>query len=358
MNSTQAVSREAVSTQAVSGHGCFTLMFLSCPPLALSAGCPILSAAKGGSGCIQRYTQRVLKILLTITLLLTASLSAFADDAPHPMLLWPGTPPGAANVASGQQERDTTGPSDHLIAGQRVGRLGFVSQPTLTFYPAPADHNTGATIVVFPGGGYEILAYDLEGTEVCAWLNRIGVNCALVKYRVPHAGPFPMYTQDLADAQRAVRLVRKNAATWQLNPKRVGVLGFSAGGHLVAALGAHAKDAIYPAADAADEFSARPDFSLLIYPGYLTEEENPHVSDVKPVALTPPSFLVQAEDDPVKVENALIYYEALKQAKVPTELHLYAEGGHGYGLRPTKLPVTHWTDLAATWLRTIGVTTP
>lgn len=302
--------------------------------------------------------QRLALILTLLPLLLLTSLTLRADDAPHPMPLWPAQPPGAANVAASQQERDTTTQSDALIAGKRVSRIGFVSIPTLTFYPAPADHNTGATVVVFPGGGYEILAYDLEGTEVCAWLNGIGVNCALVKYRVPHAGPFPMYTQDLADAQRAVRLVRKNAAAWQLNPKRVGVLGFSAGGHLVAVLGAHAADAIYPAVDAADQYSARPDFSLLIYPGYLIEEQNPHVAEVKPVALTPPSFLVQAEDDPVKVENSLVYYEALKQAKVQAEMHLYAEGGHGYGLRPTKLPVTHWTDTAATWLRTLGVTTP
>jgi len=276
------------------------------------------------------------------------------------MPLWPGTPPGRANVPANEQERDTTEPTDALMAGRRITALGFVSQPSLTFYPAPADHNTGATILVFPGGGYEILAYDLEGTEVCAWLNGIGVNCALVKYRVPNAGPFPRYTQDLADAQRAVRLVRKNAVAWQLNPKRVGVLGFSAGGHLVAALGAHAAAAIYPAVDAADQLSARPDFSLLIYPAYLVEEKNPQTLKpaVRPAALTPPSFLLQAEDDPIKVENSLVYYQALKQAKVPAEMHLYANGGHGYGLRSTKLPVTHWPDLATTWLRTLGVTTP
>ncbi len=300
------------------------------------------------------------RILLTLALFLISTLAASADAGPQPMPLWPGTPPGAPNVAAGQQEHDTTTPEGDLIAGRRVARIGFVFKPTLTFYPAPEGHNTGATIVVFPGGGYEILAYDMEGSEVCAWLNGIGVNCALIKYRVPHAGPFPEQTQDLADAQRAVRLVRSNAEKWQLNPKRVGVLGFSAGGHLVAALGVHAGDAIYPPADAADQLSARPDFALLIYPGLLTQEQDSMaVRDaIKPVALTPPSFLVQAEDDPVKVENALAYYEALKQAKVPAEMHLYAHGGHGYGLRETKLPVTHWTDLATTWLRTIAVTTP
>jgi acetyl esterase/lipase len=276
------------------------------------------------------------------------------------MPLWPSTPPGAPNVAAGQSEHDTTKPTDNMIAGKRVARIGFVSKPTLAFYPASSGKNTGATVVVFPGGAYQILAYDLEGTEVCDWLNGIGVNCALVKYRVPNAGPFPKYTQDLADAQRAVRVVRQHASQWQLDANRVGVLGFSAGGHLVAVLGAHAADPIYPAIDDADKLSARPDFTLLIYPGYLQSDDDPLTlrPEVKPVALTPPSFLIQTEDDTAKVENAWLYYEALKQAKVPAEMHLFANGGHGYGLRPTKLPVTHWPDLAATWLRTLGITTP
>jgi acetyl esterase/lipase len=294
---------------------------------------------------------------LALALALAITTPAFSQTT---MPLWPGTPPGAPNVPAGQQEHDTTKPTDNLIAGKRVARIGFVATPTVTFYPAPNGKNTGAAIVVFPGGGYQIVAYDLEGTEVCDWLNGIGVNCALVKYRVPNAGPFPKYTQDLADAQRAVRIVRQHASQWQLDPHRVGVLGFSAGGHLVAVLGAHASDAIYPVIDDADKLSARPDFTLLIYPGYLQQDDDPLAvrPEVKPVALTPPSFLIQAEDDPVKVENAWIYYEALKQAKVPAEMHLFANGGHGYGLRPTKLPVTHWPDLAATWLHTLGITTP
>jgi acetyl esterase/lipase len=296
------------------------------------------------------------KNVFALALALAITAPAFSQTT---MPLWPGTPPGAPNVATGQQEQDTTKSTDNMIAGKRVTRIGFVSKPTLAFYPAPAAKNTGAAVVVFPGGAYQILAYDLEGTEVCDWLNGIGVNCALVKYRVPNAGPFPKYTQDLADAQRAVRIVRQQASEWQIDPHRVGVLGFSAGGHLVAVLGAHASDPVYSPIDAADKLDARPDFTLLIYPGYL-ELDDTHTlrPEVKPVALTPPSFLIQAEDDPVKVENAWVYYEALKQAKVPAEMHLFANGGHGYGLRPTKLPITHWPDLAATWLHTLGITTP
>jgi acetyl esterase/lipase len=303
------------------------------------------------------YTRRVRTTRLVLILALAAAAPAFSQTT---MPLWPGTPPGPSNVAPGQQEHDTTKATDNMIAGRRVARIGFVSKPTIAFYPAPAGKNTGAAVVVFPGGGYTILAYDLEGTEVCEWLNGIGVNCALVKYRVPNAGPFPKYTQDLADAQRAVRVVRQHATEWQLDPHRVGVLGFSAGGHLVAVLGAHAAEAVYPAIDNADKLSARPDFTLLIYPGNLHQEDDPLAvsPEVKPVALTPPSFLIQAEDDTVKLENALAYYEALKQAKVPGEMHLFANGGHGYGLRPTKLPVTHWPELAATWLGTLGITTP
>jgi acetyl esterase/lipase len=294
---------------------------------------------------------------LPLFVALIIAVPAFSQTA---IPLWPGNPPGAPNVPAGEHEHDTTSPTDDMIAGRRVARIGFVSKPTLTFYPAPVGKNTGATVVVFPGGGYKLVAYDLEGTEVCDWLNGIGVSCALVKYRVPDAGPFPKYTQDIADAQRAVRIVRQHATEWQLNPHRIGVLGFSAGGHIVAVLDAHAADAVYPAADDTDKLSARPDFALLIYPAYLHLENDSLTlrSEVKPVALTPPSFLLQTEDDPISVENALIYYEALKQAKVPAEMHLFANGGHGYGLRPTKLPVTHWPDLAATWLHTLGVTTP
>jgi acetyl esterase/lipase len=298
----------------------------------------------------------VRKNVFALTLALAIAAPAFSQTT---LPLWPVTPPGAPNVAAGQQEHDTTTPTDDMIAGKRVARIGFVSKPTLAFYPAPSGRNTGAAVVVFPGGAYEVLAYDLEGTEVCDWLNGIGVDCVLVKYRVPDAGPFPKYTQDLADAQRAVRMVRQHASEWHIDPHRVGVLGFSAGGHLVAVLGAHAADSVYPPIDAADKRNARPDFTLLIYPAYLQLNDTHTLSpEVKPLALTPPSFLIQTEDDPEKVENAWAYYEALKQAKIPAEMHLFANGGHGYGLRPTKLPVTHWPDLATIWLHTLGIITP
>lgn len=294
-----------------------------------------------------------MRLPLLSLLLLTTSLSAQqAAPPPTTLPLWPEAA-GAAPL----RETDTTTASDELIAGKRVQRLTGVSRPTITLYPAPGDHSSGAVVVVFPGGGYRILAFDLEGTEVCGWLNSIGVTCVLLKYRVPNAGPFPTHSEDLADAQRAVRLTRQHASEWKVDPNRVGVLGFSAGGHLAAALSNHAAEKVYQASDSADQLSAQPNFALLIYPGGLVHppERRELEAGVIPSAGTAPTFLVQAEDDPVHVENTLVYYEALKNAKVPAEMHVFAHGGHGYGLRQTTLPVTRWPLLAAEWLHTIGM---
>jgi len=268
--------------------------------------------------------------------------------------VWPGAAPGAS--ANLPPEADTTTAKDNLIAGRPLIRLGNVSKPTLTLY-SPKGENTGAAVVVFPGGGYHILAIDLEGTEVCDWLNSAGITCVLLKYRVPDTGPYPKSSAALQDAQRALSLVRAHAAEWKIDPNRIGVLGFSAGGHLAAALSTHFEQRLYEAIDAADKLSCRPDFAVIIYPGYLALADknfapNP---EINPTAQTPPQFIVQAEDDPVHVENAVVYFMALKNAKVPAELHIYAQGGHGYGLRRTELPVTSWPQSVETWLRTIKI---
>src|ERR1035441_6651073 len=244
---------------------------------------------------------------LSCLLILTAAALAAAELPP--LLLWPGTPPG--EKAALGPEMDTTKPSDGLVAGKAVIRLGPVSSPTVTMYRTPADGNTGTTVLVFPGGGYNILAMDLEGTEVCQWLNSLGVNCALVKYRVPVRAGLPRHGPPLQDAQRAVGMVRYRAAVWGLDPKRIGVLGFSAGGHLVAAPSTNFDARAYDAVDDADKVSCRPDFTLLIYPAYLTakSDQGPNLApELKVTAHTPPSFLIQAEDDSVGVENSLVYY--------------------------------------------------
>jgi acetyl esterase/lipase len=275
------------------------------------------------------------------------------------LLLWPKGAPGAP--ANPPAEADMTKPTDNLIAGRPLVRLGNVSSPTITYYaPKPAQPGPAPAVVVFPGGGYQILAIDLEGTEVCDWLNNIGVACLLVKYRVPNTGPYPKSPAALQDAQRALGLARQHAKEWNIDPAKVGVLGFSAGAHLSAALSTHFDKRLYDRVDDADDQSCRPDFAFIIYPGYLANAEQGMATnpEIKPTSQTPPSFILQAEDDPVHVENATNYFLQLKAAKVPAELHIYADGGHGYGLRETKLPVTHWTRLAQTWLATINMLPP
>jgi acetyl esterase/lipase len=222
--------------------------------------------------------------------------------------------------------------------------------------PAPEKDN-GACVVIFPGGGYHILAWDLEGTEVAEWLNKNGVTGIVVKYRVPKRAGQENYAAPLQDAQRAMGLVRANAKEWGIDPERIGTLGFSAGGHLAAALTSHTEKRTYEKVDAADELSCAPNFNLLIYPGYLSLKEegdkiNPSVA-ISPKH--PKTFIVMAEDDPVRPENALVYYTELMKAKIPSELHIYPTGGHGYGLRATKEVVTTWPDRALDWMRANGI---
>jgi acetyl esterase/lipase len=270
------------------------------------------------------------------------------------LAIWPGTAPGAQ--ANPLAEAEVNDPQLNLVAGKLSIRLGNVSKPTLTVY-APTGKNTGAAVVVFPGGGYRFLSIDLEGTEICDWLNSKGVTCVLLKYRVPDSGPYPKSAAALQDAQRAVGLVRLHTAEWGVDPARIGVLGFSAGGYLAAALSTHFEQRLYDPVDVADRLSCRPDFAVVIYPGYLalTDKNFAPNPEINPTEKTPPTFILQAEDDQAHVENAVVYFLALKNAKVPAELHIYAQGGHGYGLRANGLPVMSWPASVETWLHTIKV---
>jgi acetyl esterase/lipase len=273
--------------------------------------------------------------------------------------IWPGKVPDAITLPG--PEFVTTRAN---VAGKPWLAAERVSVPTMTVYP-PKGRNTGAAVVVFPGGGYWVLAMDLEGTEVCDWLTSRGMTCVLLKYRVPgdrlepRSGPYPDSPMALEDAQRTVGLVRHHAAEWKIDPHKIGVLGFSAGGHLVAAISTHFEHRLYPAVDAADKESCRPDFAVALYPGHLwidddTFELNP---DVPVTKQTPPTFLLQAEDDHVDgINQSLVYYIALKDAGVPVEMHLYAQGGHAFGLRPTKFPISQWPALVEKWMGTIGMT--
>lgn len=268
--------------------------------------------------------------------------------------IWPDNPPG--RTAAEGEEGDTSGPDGRDVAGQSVIRLGNVSNPMLTVYAPPAEKNTGAAVMVCPGGGYNILAYDLEGSEVCQWLNSIGVTGVLLKYRVPRADKEGRPLEPLQDAQRGLRLIRAHAAEWGIDPQRIGVLGFSAGGNLAARLSTNYAQDQYEPVDAHDAASSRPDFCVLIYPAYLFEKESEALiaSDLPVTAETPPTFLTMAFDDGVGPENILRYALALKKVEVPTEVHLYPAGGHGYGLRKTDQPVTWWPTRCQEWLQASG----
>lgn len=296
---------------------------------------------------------------------------AWQPSAGHTQVaIWPGTAPDAQPESGPEYVKPET---HDLVAGKPWLYVGNVSQPTMTVY-SPKGKNTGVAVVVFPGGGFQILAIDLEGTEVCDWLASHGITCVLLKYRVPDSGPHwerscrcavaPTAPTALEDAQRTIGLVRLHAAEGHIDPHKIGVIGFSAGGYLVAATSTNFEKRRYPAVDAADQESARPDFAIALYPGHLCEYPGHACTDpgmslnpnIRVRKQTPPTLLIQAEDDHVDgVKQSLTYYTALEKAGVPVEMHLYTEGGHGFGLRPTKLPITEWPELMEKWLRTIGM---
>jgi len=291
-----------------------------------------------------------------------ARTAVWQPSAGHAQIpLWPGMPPNAKPMPGA--EYTTT--SKKLIGGKPVVAVSNVSQPTMTVYAATGK-NTGTAVVVFPGGGFQGLAMDLEGTDACDWLTARGITCVLLKYRVPSI-PYvwqcdcrphnrELSVPSLQDAQRTMRLVRHHAAEWHIDPHKVGVLGFSAGGYLVAEISTNFARPLYARVDAADAESARPDFAMPIYPGHLATEDGKLNPNIPVSRETPPTFLLQAEDDHVDgVEQALVYYAALKNAGAPVEMHLYAHGGHAFGLRPTSDPITQWPALAETWLRSIGM---
>lgn len=268
--------------------------------------------------------------------------------------VWDGRPPG--HIAAKGEEADTSGPDGRQVAGKPVIRLGNVSTPMLTVYSPTKETNTGAAVMVCPGGGYNILAYDLEGIEVCQWLNSIGVTGVLLKYRVPRAEQEGRPIEPLQDAQRGLKLIRAHAKEWGIDPQRIGVLGFSAGGNLAARLSTNYARQTYEKNDVVEAQSCRPDFAILIYPAYLFDKDSNELTanDLPITTETSPTFMAMAFDDRVGPENVLRYAMALKKVEVPTELHLYPTGGHGFGLRKTEAPATWWPDRCAEWMQASG----
>ncbi len=287
--------------------------------------------------------------LLSLLLLVTSLALPAQTPAPVVLKLWPGAVPG-------EQSFDASKVVPPAPRNDGIERIGLVTEPTLTVYPAPAPGNTRTAVLVAPGGGYNILAWNHEGTEIAEWLNSLGVSAAVLKYRVPRRSPDIPHAAPLQDAQRALALMRQNAAAWGFDTDRVGMLGFSAGGHLTVMTAVTAGERTYPAQDAADEQVAAPNFLIPIYPAYLADERVPGelYPSIKVTAAFPPTFMAVTHDDVLRGLNAARLYIALRTANVSGELHIYTRGGHGYGIRPSDNPVSTWHHRLADWLRIEG----
>ena len=289
---------------------------------------------------------RIALLIFSAFLILVASFSAHAE----PIRVWPGEAPDEPAGIEAKKAKAVTG-SDGVI------RIPYVDTPELHHFPAPAAKATGTCIIVCPGGGYGKLAWNKEGTEVATWLNTLGVEAVVLKYRVPRRDRDKPHPWPLQDLQRSIRIVRSKAAAWKIDTDRVGVMGFSAGGHLCAMASSHYGEQSYKPIDAIDKLDARPSFVGLIYPAYLgNARQDATKLDplVKIDVFTPPTFIAITHDDGDRAIFAALYYAELKRQRVPGELHVYSKGGHGYGLRPSSNPVSTWPARMGDWLRSSG----
>ena len=286
---------------------------------------------------------------LLLVLLASAAVSGFASE-PTIISVWPATPPN--ETESLPPEDDTPQPNDRMVAGRNVRRIHNVSVPQLAVYRPKTELNTGAAVIICPGGGHRILAYDLEGIEVAQWLNSFGITGIVLKYRVPFRDETNKSLAAVQDAQRAMSLIRSRSAEFGIDPNKLGIMGFSAGGEVAARTTLlHAK-LHYDAVDAVDATSCKPDFGILIYPAYLVDKDKTSLlPELQPTKETPPIFMVHAWDDGVTPLSSILLAAELKRAAVPCELHLFSKGGHGYGLRHVDgVPVTDWTTNCQAWL--------
>lgn len=291
---------------------------------------------------------------------LNPASSGNADEKLLILPVWPGKVPGDYGTIGPERVR---APSESPTRDAKW--ITNVTKPTITVFRPEKEKNTGAAMVICPGGGYWNLAWDLEGEEVAAWLNSVGMTGIVLKYRVPRrpGQPEPLPAPGpLLDSQRAVSLVRSRAGEWEINPDRIGIVGFSAGGHLAVMTATNFDKRAYEPIDDIDKVSCRPDFAVVVYPGYLLPEDkdtNVLAPYIRIPAGTPPIFLVHASDDPqAGPEHSVAMYLALKRAKIPAELHVYVAGGHGFGVRKSSRPCSTWPDRCVAWLRAQGVLNP
>jgi acetyl esterase/lipase len=302
------------------------------------------------------FTGITMRTILSLIAIVGMCVTASAAEPALVVDVWPGPVPGeTADIGA---EKFLENPPNQRV----VQRLTNISKPTLSIFRPAKDKDTGAAVVIAPGGGYNILAWDLEGTEVAEWLNSIGVTGIVLKYRVPRRANDPKDQPPLRalnDAQRAISLVRSKAVEWNLDPKRIGMLGFSAGGHLTAATATNFDKRSYDAIDDVDKVSCRPDFVVLVYPAYLIEKDKPELKpDIRVSKESPPTFFAHAGNDGVSPVNSVAMYLALKKAGVSSELHIYSTGGHGFGLRPSADACSTWPQRCAEWLKVQGILKP
>jgi acetyl esterase/lipase len=299
-----------------------------------------------------RYPMTLLITSICLLLLaITAPANAFE---PVVVRLWPhGAPESEGFKIEPEKEVQKKSEND-------VRRLTNVSDPTITIY-RPEKQN-GTTVIVAPGGGYSILAIEHEGTQVCEYLNSLGITCALLKYRVPARERSNPSQAPLQDAQRAIGILRNRASEWRIHPNRIGILGFSAGGHLAVMMTLHPNERTYTPNPELDVTDATPNFAVPVYPAYLVEKENP--GQLRPeIAVTkkaPPICIIHANDDRGATSaagSALLYLE-YKKRNISAELHIYAKGGHGFGMRKTGLPTAEWLVRVGEWMGSIGLLTP
>lgn len=287
--------------------------------------------------------------LTLLFVLLTAASGMFAEDRPV-LRLWPhGLPAGSKQIDAERAKA--------MKAKTTTERIAFVDDPTLTVYLAPEDKAARAAVVVCPGGGYNILAWPKEGLEIAEWFGSFGVTAAVLKYRVPRRSSDKPHVEPLQDAQRAIRLARRNAKSWSVDPGRIGLLGFSAGGHLTVMAALYPDRKTYDRVDEADDLSCRPDFVIPIYAAYLGDKDDPTrlAASVKVTKSTPPMFMAVTWDDKWRGLHAALLLAELRKADVPAELHVYSSGGHGYGIRPSKHPVATWHRRCEAWMRVSGL---
>ena len=294
------------------------------------------------------------RFLFLLVILYSISFVPLSADENPEINLWPA---GAVpDEPEGIEKRKKPTTID------KVGkmRIAYVDEPSITVYKAPKDRSNGTSVIIFPGGGYNILAWTHEGTEIAEWLNSLGVSAFVLKYRVPRRDPEKPHTLPLQDAQRAIRIVRSRSKEWGIDPGRIGALGFSAGGHLAVMSGTHYGDKTYERIDDADDLSSRPDFLIPIYPAYLGDRKNrDQLSGLVDINKnTPPMFIAITHDDSDRAYYSALLYAALKKSGVVGELHIYSKGGHGYGMRKSKDPVHTWPDRCADWLGSMGLLGP